>query len=52
MFTRLMMIVLALPLVATGVGLVMLGVFAPIGAPMLIVGVSLISAATNPSPGR
>lgn len=45
---RLLMLLIGAPLVATGVGLTMVGVFAFIGIPMLVVGLGLVSAAVNP----
>jgi hypothetical protein len=36
-------------LVASGIGLTMVGVFAFIGVPLLIAGLGLISAGVNPS---
>ena len=47
---RLLMLLTGAPLVATGVGLTMVGVFAFIGIPMLVVGLGLVSAAVNPRP--
>lgn len=42
------MVVVGGSLVGGGLGLTAVGVFAFIGMPMLILGLSLISAATNP----
>jgi hypothetical protein len=42
------MIVTGVSLTAGGLGLTMVGVFAFIGMPMLILGLSLISAGANP----
>ena len=45
---RLLMLLAGAPLVATGIGLTMVGVFAFIGLPMLVVGLGLVSAAASP----
>jgi hypothetical protein len=41
-----------LPLIATGIGLTMVGIFAVIGIPMLILGLALVSAAAGPDRER
>lgn len=45
---RVLMVFAGLPLIAGGVGLTMVGILAPIGMPMLILGLALVSAATGP----
>lgn len=45
---RAFMFLAGAPLVAGGIGLTMIGVFAFIGMPMLILGLGLISAAISP----
>jgi len=45
---RLLMIVIGVSLAAGGLGLTMIGVFAFIGVPLLILGLGLISAGANP----
>lgn len=45
---RLLMLVVGVSLVGGGLGLTMIGVFAFVGLPMLVIGLGLISAATNP----
>lgn len=50
MIARLLMLVMGLPLIATGIGLTMVGIFAFVGMPMLIVGLALVSAAAGPRP--
>jgi hypothetical protein len=45
---RLLMLLVGAPLVAGGIGMTMVGVFAFIGVPMLVVGLGLVSAAANP----
>lgn len=47
-FLRLLMLLTGAPLVASGIGLTMVGVFAFIGLPMLVVGLGLVSAAASP----
>jgi hypothetical protein len=42
------MLLVGMPLVAGGIGLTMVGIFAFIGMPMLILGLALTSAATAP----
>lgn len=48
MVVRALMLLTGLSLVGTGIGLTMIGIFAFIGLPMLIVGLSLISGSTDP----
>jgi hypothetical protein len=45
---RFVMIVIGASLIAGGLGLTMVGVFAFIGIPMLILGLGLVSAGTSP----
>lgn len=45
---RALMLLIGVSLTAGGMGLTMIGVFAFLGIPMLILGLGLISAATNP----
>lgn len=45
---RALMVFAGLPLIAGGLGLTMVGIFAPIGMPMLILGLALVSTATSP----
>jgi hypothetical protein len=45
---RALMLFMGLPLIATGIGLTMVGIFAFIGMPMLILGLALVSAAAGP----
>jgi hypothetical protein len=45
---RVLMFFTGVPLVAGGVGMTAIGVFAFLGVPMLILGLGLISAAINP----
>ena len=45
---RALMLLVGMPLVAGGIGLTMVGIFAFIGMPMLILGLALTSAATAP----
>lgn len=45
---RLLMLSIGAPLVATGIGMTMVGVLAFIGIPMLVLGLGLVSAAANP----
>jgi hypothetical protein len=47
---RLVAILAGAGLVAGGLGMTMIGVFAFIGIPMLVLGLGLISAATSRSP--
>ena len=42
------MLLMGLPLIVTGIGLTMVGIFAFIGMPMLILGLALVSAAAGP----
>jgi hypothetical protein len=46
--TRALMLFMGLPLIATGIGLTMVGVLAFVGMPMLILGLALVSAAAGP----
>ncbi|HEX6422190.1 MAG TPA: hypothetical protein VFZ79_01845 [Acidimicrobiales bacterium] len=46
---RALMLLLGAPLVATGIGMTMVGVLAFVGVPLLVVGLGLVSAAVNPS---
>ena len=48
MIARALMLLMGLPLIATGIGLTMVGIFAFIGMPMLILGLALVSAAAGP----
>lgn len=50
MIARALMLFMGLPLIATGIGLTMVGIFAFIGMPMLILGLALVSAAAGPQP--
>jgi hypothetical protein len=45
---RVLMFLAGAPLVATGIGLTMVGVLAFMGIPLLVVGLGLLSAATSP----
>jgi hypothetical protein len=45
---RALMLLGGASLVATGIGMTMIGVLAFIGVPLLIVGLGLVSAAANP----
>jgi hypothetical protein len=47
---RFLMLMVGAPLVATGIGMTMVGVFAFIGIPLLVIGLGLVSAAANPRP--
>lgn len=47
---RALMVLVGVSLVGGGMGLTMIGVFAFIGVPLLIVGLGLISAGVNPRP--
>ena len=48
MIARALILLAGLPLIATGIGLTMVGIFAVIGIPMLILGLALVSAAAGP----
>lgn len=45
---RLLMIVVGASLIGGGMGLTVIGVFAFIGVPMLVLGLGLVSAGVNP----
>ena len=45
---RLLMLLAGAPFIAGGMGLTMIGVFAFVGMPMLVVGLGLVSAVVNP----
>jgi hypothetical protein len=45
---RFLLVVIGASLVAGGLGLTMVGVFAFIGVPLLLVGLGLVSAGTSP----
>lgn len=51
MIERIVPVVIGIPLMAMGFGLTAaFGLFAPIGIPLLIIGLSCISAGVNPQP--
>ena len=45
---RALMLLVGASLLATGIGVTMVGVFAFVSVPMLVVGLGLVSAAANP----
>ena len=49
MLERFILLAVGLPLAVTGVSLAVIGVFAFVGIPLLVVGLGCVSAAVDPS---